>query len=410
VAGRLVKPAMKLISRFSIALLFFSTPLSIHAQGVASTASPYQKWAHGPSTDPAFFPIAVWCQDPVNAEAFRKAGINTYVALWEGPTEKQLDVLRPTGMKLICEQNDVALRHLDDPMIIGWMHGDEPDNAQELPDHKGYGPPIAPQKIIDEYAQITKADPSRPVMLNLGQGVAWDAYYGRGVRSGHSEDYPEYLKGADLVSFDIYPVVHESPKIAGKLWYVADGVDHLVHLANGEKVTWNCLECTHIGAADRKATPQQVRCEAWMSLIHGSQGLIYFVHQFAPKFREAALLDDPEMLAAVTALNKQIEALAPVLNSPPLPHGGEFITDDPKAPVDFLVKHFDRSTYIFAVEKRGVAVKTGFQRLMQGEGLDKYQVTVLGENRTIDAKDAAFTDTFAPWEVHLYRIDPPPAP
>ena len=53
-----------------------------------------------------------------------------------------------------------------------------------------------------------------------------------------------------------------------------------------------------------------------MSLVHGSRGLIYFVHQFKPKFNEHALLDDPEMLAAVTAINRQIRELAPVLNSP----------------------------------------------------------------------------------------------
>ena len=53
-----------------------------------------------------------------------------------------------------------------------------------------------------------------------------------------------------------------------------------------------------------------------MALIHGSRGLIYFVHQFKPKFNEHALLDDPEMLAAVTAINRQIRDLAPVLNSP----------------------------------------------------------------------------------------------
>jgi len=398
---------MKFTPLFSFSLLLFAISTVGHAETEVRTSSPYQKWSHGPSTDPGYFPIAVWCQDPVNAEKFKQAGINTYLALWEGPTEKQLAVLKQAGMKVICEQNEVALRHLDDPTIIGWMHGDEPDNAQVLPGGKGYGPPITPGKIVEEYTQIVKADPSRPVMLNLGQGVAWDHWYGRGTRTGHAEDYPEYLKGADIASFDIYPVVHDNPEVSGKLWYVAQGVNRLTGWAKGEKVVWNCIECTHIGAADRKATPQQVRCEAWMSLIHGSQGLIYFVHQFKPKFREAALLDDPEMLTAVTALNKQITSLAPVLNSPPLPHGGEFITDDPKAPVDFLVKHFDRSTYIFAVEKRGVAVKTGFQRLVQGVGLDKYQVTVIDENRTIDAKDCVFTDAFAPWDVHLYKVSKP---
>jgi len=398
---------VKLTSAFLAILFLFAIAIVGRAETEGLVSSPYQKWIHGPSTDPRYFPISVWCQDPVNADKYSQAGINTYLALWKGPTEKQLAALKQAGMKVICEQNDVALRHLDDPTIIGWMHGDEPDNAQALPGGKGYGPPIAPEKIVEEYAQIVKADPSRPVMLNLGQGVAWNDYYGRGTRTGHAEDYPEYLKGADIASFDIYPVVHESPVVAGKLWCVAQGVDRLTSWAKDEKVVWNCIECTHIDAADRKATPQQVRCEAWMSLIHGSQGLIYFVHQFKPKFREAALLDDPEMLAAVTTLNKQIASLAPVLNSPPLPHGGEFITDDPKAPVDFLVKHFDRSTYIFAVEKRGVAVKTGFQRLVQGEGLDKYQVTVIDENRTIDAKDCVFTDTFAPWDVHLYKVSKP---
>ena len=51
-----------------------------------------------------------------------------------------------------------------------------------------------------------------------------------------------------------------------------------------------------------EATPEQVRTEVWMALIHGAKGLVYFVHQFKPRFKEAALLDDPPMLAAVTAL------------------------------------------------------------------------------------------------------------
>jgi hypothetical protein len=150
-----------------------------------------------------------------------------------------------------------------------------------------------------------------PIVLNLGQGVAWDDYIGRGTRTRHPEDYPRYMEGCDIVSFDIYPAAHDRPAVAGKLWYVANGVERLVRWSGGKKMVWNCLECTHIGNPNRKATPQEVRSEAWMSLIHGSQGLIYFVHQFEPKFREAALLDDAEMLEAVTRLNHQITELAP---------------------------------------------------------------------------------------------------
>ena len=88
-----------------------------------------------------FFPIAVWLQHPRNALKYKAAGFNTYVGLWKGPTDVQLAALRGVGMKVICSQNEVGLRRLDDETIIGWMHGDEPDNAQSLGNGKGYGRP-----------------------------------------------------------------------------------------------------------------------------------------------------------------------------------------------------------------------------------------------------------------------------
>src|ERR1035437_4384611 len=93
----------------------------------------YRQWKQGPSAEASFFPIAVWLQDPVDAEKYKAAGINTYVALWEGPTEEQLEMLRKAGIGAFCEVNDVARKHMNDPVIVGWMHGDEPDNAQTSP-------------------------------------------------------------------------------------------------------------------------------------------------------------------------------------------------------------------------------------------------------------------------------------
>src|SRR5262245_64222377 len=67
----------------------------------------------------------------------------------------------------------------------------------------------------------------------------------------HPEDYPKYIEGGDVISFDIYPAVHDKPEIAGNLWYVARGVERLVQWSGGKKIVWNCLECTRI---DRKST------------------------------------------------------------------------------------------------------------------------------------------------------------
>ena len=358
-------------------------------------------WTNAPWSDPDFFPLAVWLQAPANAQRYRQAGINTYVALWKGPTEEQLARLKATGMYVICEQNGISRRHLGDTNIIGWMHNDEPDNAQTRGARFGFGSPIPPEKIFADYQSMTNADPTRPVLLNLGQGVAWDGWYGRGNRNHHPEDYPKYLQGCDFASFDIYPVNHTSSEVAGNLWFVARGVERLVEWTGGRKPVWNCLETTRIANLERKPTPHEVRCEAWMSLIHGSRGLIYFAHQFKPKFIEAALLADSEMLAAVTALNRQITELAPVLNSPTLQNAATVQSTNPAVPVALMVKQHAGTTYLFAVAMREGTTTAKFT-LPGAAGTQQWEV--LGENRTIAGQDGSFQDRFGPWDVHLYRL------
>ena len=365
--------------------------------------TPYAQWQNGPPHEEDFFPIAVWLQPPDKARQYLAAGFNTYIGLWNGPTDDQLATLKRAGMKVFCEQNETALKHLDDPTIIGWMHGDEPDNAQSLGQDRGYGPPIPPEKIFADYKKIQALDPSRPVLLNLGQGVAWDNYIGRGVRRNHPEDYLAYVRGCDIASFDIYPVVHDAPVVAGKLWFVAEGVQRLSHWAGPERMVWNCIECTRIGNPTNKATPQQVRSEVWMSLIHGSRGLIYFVHEWKPRFNESALLDDPEMLAAITAINRQITRLAPVLNRPTV---GDAVSVEfvPKEnPVAVLAKKKDGALYLLAVGMRAGNTTATFT-LKNDSG--KQTIEVLDENRTLIANAGVFEDQFAPWAVHLYRVQP----
>jgi hypothetical protein len=372
------------------------------------TARPgaYAQWQNGPPNDPSFFPIAVWLQPPSKAQAYLKAGVNTYVGLWRGPTESQLAALKQAGMKVICEFNDVARRHRDDPTIVGWMHGDEPDNAQPLPGGQGYGPPIPPERIIQDYQKLKNEDPTRPVLLNLGQGVAWDGWHGRGVRSNHPEDYPEYCKGGDIVSFDIYPVVHDRPQVSGKLWYVATGVERLVKWTEGRKPVWNCLECTRISHPTAKPTPHQVRAEAWMAIIHGSRGFIWFVHEWKPKFNESALLDDPEMLDAVTRINREVRDLAAVINSPPITESITVNSSNAIVPIAWTARSHGGHLYLFAVAMRPGETMADFALR---ELAETGPVEVLGENRQMNLQNGRFTDRFAEWDVHIYKIAAPPS-
>jgi hypothetical protein len=375
--------------------------------GLASAARPASTrdapWPNGPLADPAYFPIGVWLQSPQNAAAFKALGINLFIGLWEGPTDAQLNALAAAGMPTIADQNAVGLAHRDDPTIAGWLQQDEPDNAQ--PDGAGgYGPCIAPAEVIARYQVQRANDPTRPVLLNLGQGVAWDLdrpYIGRGSACAAKwEQYPEYVKGADIVSFDIYPVTSPYEHIQGNLWRVALGIDRLREWTKGEKPVWSVIETTHIDST-ALPTPHQIRAEVWMSLVHGASGLFYFVHEWEPSFREAGLLHYPENRDAVAALNREIHALAPVLNSPSLAGGVTVSSTNSAVPIDTLVKRADGWTYVFAVAMRDAATDARFT-LASGSGAA--QVEVLGEDRVIALVDGSFRDTFAGYDVHLYRV------
>ncbi len=385
--------------------LFCSLLMVLNASGqtLSGTPADYGRWQHSFANDPNFFPIAVWLQSPRNADRYRQAGINTYVALWKGPTEDQLVELKKAGMSVICSQNEVGLTSGNADVIVAWMHGDEPDNAQTSRTGKGYDPPILPRVIEEDYQRIRQRDPSRPILLNLGQGVAFDDYVGRGVRRNHPEDYPQYIRGSDIVSFDIYPAVHDHPQVAGKLEFVAHGVKRLVEWSNNEKIVWNCIEASRISNTKTKPTPLQIRAEVWMSLIHGSRGLIYFVHQFEPTFKEASLLDDPELLEAVTSTNQQVQELAPVLNSPTIPGVVKVASANPKAVIAAMCKRHAGAVYLFVVNLGPLETTATFQ-IADTENIR--QNDVLYENRAIQIRDRQFEDSLEGYGVHGYKLTP----
>ncbi|WP_169980723.1 hypothetical protein [Tautonia rosea] len=376
-------------------------PLTLLLTLVLGTTVPADEpTVSNPLDDPKSFPIAVWLQAPANAERYRSIGINTYVGLWRGPTEEQLDILDAAGMRLICGQNDRSLRFKDRATIIGWMHGDEPDNAQRLPEGGGYGPPIATKTIVDQYRVIKQTDPDRPVLLNLGQGVAWDGWRGRGVRTNHPEDYPDYVEGCDIASFDIYPACHDHPDVAGNLWYVPLGVERLRQWTEDRKPVWCCIETTRINNSDYSPSPSDTRVEVWMALIQGARGIIYFCHQFQPNFIEAGLLADDAMSREVAALNRQIQELAPVLHAPDRPDLARVSSSNEDVPIAVAVRQYDGATYLFAVSMRDGETTATFTLPDSGD----VRVEVLGEDRAIDAAEGTWQDRFEGYQVHLYRI------
>ncbi len=349
-----------------------------------------------------FFPIAVWAQNPTNAEAYKNIGVNTFVSV--RLNQQNLDLLKKAGMKVIAHQNEFGLANLKDPAIYAWMHGDEPDNAQAKKNGgQGYDPCIDPAIIIADYEKIKKSDPGRPVYLNLGRAVAYTKWGGRGECTGNTDSYKisknGYLKGCDMASFDIYPVNASEPDVKNRLEWVATGIKNLIEWSDYSKPMWCWIETSKIGEkTDRKPTPAEVKSEVWMALIHGAKGFGYFCHSFIKPMDTAAPLHDAEMSAALKSINAQITSLASVLNSDNTKEYASVSSSNGDVPVDLITKKEGRENYIFAIAMRGGNTKATFT-VKSGK-----KVEVLGENRSIKVKKGQFSDDFSSYAVHMYKV------
>jgi len=285
------------------------------------------------------------------------------------------------------------------------MCGDEPDNWQFSNPIQingktwKYGPAasrISAKDLGEMCSTIRNEDTTRPVFVNFSCGIANDAYWGRGAGWKNSM-YPEYMKSCDVVSFDVYPSSDIGEKF---LWFQAKGLDRIKEWAGVDKPRFNCIGPAALGEKG-KPTPEQIKAEIWISIIHGSKGIVYFCHNFSPSLQEAALLEYPAMLEAVTKINAQITELAPVINGLDA-YDAMVASSNDAVPIDILVKNYKGETYIFAaVMRMSVKPVTGsFQIQDCGAG----KVEVLGENRTLNMDGGAFKDEFKKWETHIYKI------
>lgn len=347
----------------------------------ATSAGP--DYPNGFPIDPGFFPIGVWTQSPVSAPAYKAIGINTFVGLWKGPTEDQLATLTKYDMFVVASQNDVGLHSANRGIIKGWLHDDEPDNAQPI-GFGLHGSCVPASEVVRRTQEMKAHDNTRPVMINFGQGIANEFWRGRGPCNGDENYYAIAARDVDILSFDIYPVSSPIPQVKGKLEYVARGVMRLTNLAVDAQKVWAVIETTAL-APGHAVTPAQLRAEVWMAVVHGARGIVYFVHEFTPIFREDAIFRHPDVVNQVANENELIKSLAPVLNSPNL---SGTVTVQSSVPIATMTKRYQNRLYIFAIAMTNSTSRPRFTL----EGFDETRALVIGEKRDVTITGGAFQE------------------
>lgn len=61
--------------------------------------------SRGVNSDPTYFPIAVWLQNPSDAIDYKSYGINMYVGIHGGLDQNKFDLLKDADMNVIAHQN-----------------------------------------------------------------------------------------------------------------------------------------------------------------------------------------------------------------------------------------------------------------------------------------------------------------
>jgi hypothetical protein len=270
--------------------------------------------------------------------------------------------------------------------------------------------------LQSDYNRIKKAAPNMPVYVNYSGGVVLGAQRTRGGTLTSQVPYNSYLNATDWVSSDIYPITGwNRPDWIDYGTVSADAkknpgatIDRLRTLAPS-KPQWAAIETSDQNLSwmpgARGVNAAEFRGQLWHSIVHGAKGVLYFPLDLASTFRFDATPADVanEMLVQ----HPRIQQLARVLNGDWKPTGTKGYTEStedlgfasPDARIEGSWHHYTDGDYFVVLNMSSTPGTYTFD-VTGASGTAK----VIGEARFLQTSGDDLTDSFAPWETHIYKF------
>jgi hypothetical protein len=264
----------------------------------------------------------------------------------------------------------------------GWYLPDEPDGWNLTPDELPSLPPVA--------------QTGRLRVLNISQHFAsFEAI----IRPGFDRStYAKYIEHADVVGFDLYPIV----KFCGRVSLIDmfRAQRELIGSYAGGRPTFQWIETSQMTGEcpTLEITPAIVNAETWLAVAGGACGIGYFTNSWTgPLWNRWDF--DPGVESQIGKTVAEVQQLAPALCDGQ--YGDVVVPWD--GPVAASARTLNGATYVIAVNSSDRQLSVPFR----DDVLAGRTLTVLGEGRTIKAvKKLYYRDTFGPYEVHVYVAAP----
>jgi hypothetical protein len=240
------------------------------------------------------------------------------------------------------------------------------------------------------------AQSGRLRVLNISQHF----YSGQAPINDHFDrnDYKRFAALADVVGFDMYPIV----KFCGRvpLTDMFHAQRELMTIYAPDKPTFQWIETSQMTGEcpTMQITPAIVNAETWLAVAGGACGIGFFTNSWTGELWNRWDFDagvEQQISATVAA----VQGLAPALcdgqfGSVVVPWNGSVVAS---------TRVLNGALYVIAVN--GAATATTVP--LRVDALAGRTLTVLGEGRTIKpVKKVIFRDSFAPYQVHIYLAQP----
>ena len=335
-----------------------------------------------PSTDDLlnnFFPIGTFISPDYDFIKWKNRGVNTIVEPPQGTTPGPwASKAAEYGLRVIAPQVAGSPGN-----VIAWNHPDEPDGIYSQRPYT---------EIQQNYSSWKAINPDMPVYINfIGDLNQYDKTTGEGGANW----YKKYIAGADWISADTYPVNQ-----GRDLTSVGIMIDKL-RSWSGDKPVFAFIESSDYNSSDSNPgpNPAQLRAQIWSAIIHGVRGYWYFAPRVTPYF---AFDTTPSDVAdEMTIQNNLVTSLTSVLQQ------GDINPTSLNAtvPSGFEVgwRNHSSGKYFFVLNLTN-STKNNQTISLNGIGSTS-TASVYQENRNVPIIDNKFTDNFAPYSVHIYRIN-----
>jgi len=334
------------------------------------------------------FPVGVWTQPVSSFDKWKSRGVNTLIEYQgDGATiEQWSQAARDRGMNYIRQPLSNPALDKGDKNLLAWALPDEPEITTKYS-------PATLQSWVDGWKA---ADPTRPVWVNFSGGYVLH-WQGNVTAQG----YQPYLNTTDWDSSSIYPVTGwNRPEPDPGLSAPGQAVDRLEKWTNGAP-QWAVIEPSDQELSwIQKEIPGpnagQFRAEVWDSVIHGARGIIYFPESFSPSFK----FDNtpPEISAEMTKVDAKLQSIAGALNSDIDPPSRGLQVD---GPLEGTWRVYNGKTYYVVLNFSDHTVTKNVT--LQGIGAAS-SADVNGEGRSVSLSNGTLSDTFAPFEIHVYQV------